>query len=136
MTDPKVERIAGGVYRVEQDGRQETVYVAGTGQDRWAHWNGHVFHEVLAAEPSDRPAARGRGAAIAQPLTAPMPATVIKILVAPGAAVKKGDTMIVLEAMKMELPLRAPADATVTAVHCREGELVEADQALIDLKTL
>ena len=94
MTDPKVERIAGGVYRVEQDGRQETVYVAGTGQDRWAHWNGHVFHEVLAAEPSDRPAARGRGAAIAQPLTAPMPATVIKILVAPGAAVKKGVSVL------------------------------------------
>jgi biotin carboxyl carrier protein len=62
-----------------------------------------------------------------------MPATVIKVLVAPGAIVKKGDTVIVLEAMKMELPIRAPADATVMAVHCREGELVQPDAALIEL---
>jgi biotin carboxyl carrier protein len=41
--------------------------------------------------------------------------------------------VIVLEAMKMELPIRAPADATVMAVHCREGELVQPDAALIEL---
>jgi 3-methylcrotonyl-CoA carboxylase alpha subunit len=63
-----------------------------------------------------------------------MPATVIKVLVAPGSVVKKGDTVIVLEAMKMELPIRAPGDATVTAVHCREGELVQPDTVLIELK--
>jgi biotin carboxyl carrier protein len=39
----------------------------------------------------------------------------------------------VLEAMKMELPVRAPAGATVASIHCREGELVEADSVLIEL---
>ena len=39
--------------------------------------------------------------------------------------VKKGDTVVLLEAMKMELPIRAPADATVRAVNCREGALVQ-----------
>ena len=63
-----------------------------------------------------------------------MPARVSRILVQPGAAVKKGATLIVLEAMKMELPVRALADATVVAVHCREGELVQADAVLMDLK--
>ena len=49
-----------------------------------------------------------------QPLTAPMPATVLKVLVAAGDVVKKGDAVVMLEAMKMELPLRAPRrDATV-----------------------
>jgi 3-methylcrotonyl-CoA carboxylase alpha subunit len=62
-----------------------------------------------------------------------MPARVIRILVQPGSAAKKGDTLVVLEAMKMELPLRAPADAMVTAVHCREGELVQADAVLMEL---
>jgi biotin carboxyl carrier protein len=47
--------------------------------------------------------------------------------------VKKGDTLLLLEAMKMELPLRASGDATVTSVHCREGELVQPDVTLIDL---
>jgi len=62
-----------------------------------------------------------------------MPATVIRVLVQPGAAVKKGDTIIILEAMKMELPIRAPADATVAAVHCRDGDLVQPETTLIDL---
>ena len=62
-----------------------------------------------------------------------MPARVISILVQPGAAVKKGDTLIMLEAMKMELPVRAPADGKVAVVHCRDGELVQADAVLIEI---
>ena len=63
-----------------------------------------------------------------------MPATVVKILVTPDSAVKTGDIVIVLEAMKMELLIRAPADATVAAVNCREGELVPSDMTLIEFK--
>ena len=62
-----------------------------------------------------------------------MPATVISVLVAPGVRVAKGETVILLEAMKMELPIRAPGAGTVTAVHCRAGDLVRADQELIEL---
>ena len=62
-----------------------------------------------------------------------MPATVVKVLVKPGNRVAKGDTVVVLEAMKMELPLRSAGDATVKAVHCREGELVQAEAVLVEL---
>jgi 3-methylcrotonyl-CoA carboxylase alpha subunit len=62
-----------------------------------------------------------------------MPATVIKVLVQPGATVKKGDTVVILEAMKMEWPVRSPADATVKAVRCREGDLVQPDAVLVEL---
>jgi biotin carboxyl carrier protein len=62
-----------------------------------------------------------------------MPATVVKILVTAGQTVRHGDTLVVLEAMKMELPIRAPADATVQAVNCREGELVQPDRTLVEL---
>ena len=133
MSSPfSVTRIADGTYRVETDRQNETVYVAGPPANRWAFWNGHVFRDTRAAEAAAAHAARPR-TAVVQSLTAPMPATVIKVLVAPGDTVKKGDTVIVLEAMKMELPIRAPADATVMAVHCREGELVQPDAALIEL---
>jgi len=125
MGEPVVTRIALGVYRVEHEERSDIVYVAGSRHDRWAFWNGHVFR-ARGAEPVRR------RAAAAHSLTAPMPATVIKVLVTPGSLVKHGDTVIVLEAMKMELPVRAPADATVTAVHCREGELVQPDTTLIE----
>jgi biotin carboxyl carrier protein len=67
-------------------------------------------------------------------MAAPMPATVVKILVAPGQTVRHGDTLVVLEAMKMELPIRAPGDGTVKSVNCREGELVQPDRPLIELE--
>ena len=68
----------------------------------------------------------------ARALTAPMPATVIKVQVRAGDAVKKGDVVVVLEAMKMELPLRALGDGVVSVVRCREGELVQADAMLVE----
>jgi len=126
-----VTRIGDGVYRVVLDGRSETVYVAGLRGDRWVFWNGHVFRGSFGDEPLSSGQVIRRDAH--QALTAPMPATVIKVLVVVGAAVKKGETLIILEAMKMELPLRASTDATVTAVHCREGELVQPDTVLIEL---
>jgi len=79
------------------------------------------------------PAARLRASASAgRDLTAPMPATVIKVQVKAGDAVKKGDVVVVLEAMKMELPLRALGEGIVRAVRCREGDLVQADATLIE----
>jgi biotin carboxyl carrier protein len=126
-----VVRIGEGVYRVEMDGRAHVVYVAGPPANRWAFWNGRVFR---ASQADAIPAARVRAKREAhQELTAPMPATVLKVLVAVGARVKKGETLVILEAMKMELPLRASADATVTAVGCREGELVQPETVLVEL---
>jgi len=83
---------------------------------------------VRQPAPTMRRAAASTGGA----LTAPMPATVIKVQFKPGDAVKKGDIVVVLEAMKMELPVRALGDGVVAAVCCREGELVQADATLIE----
>jgi biotin carboxyl carrier protein len=130
---PVVTRIAPGAYRVEQDGRAEVVYVAGPPADRWAFSNGRVFHGALRTAGSAPPRRTAAGGG-AQALNAPMPATVLKVLVSPGDAVKKGDTVLVLEAMKMELPVRALADGTVVAVHCRERELVQPETVLVELQ--
>lgn len=127
----KVTRVGDGTYRVDHDGQCDVVYVAGTAADGWAFWNGMVFRGDAGAGPRARAASHGPGAV--QKLAAPMPATVIKVLVAQGAAVHKGDTVVLLEAMKMELPIRATGDATVAAIHCREGDLVAADAVLIEL---
>ena len=120
-----------GVYRVEIDGRTETVYVAGPVHDRWVFWNGRVFRGDFRESTSNR--RRVERSSANQTLAAPMPATVVKVHVKPGDAVKKGQIMIQLDAMKIELPLRAPVDGVVTAVHCREGQLVQADAPLLEL---
>jgi acetyl/propionyl-CoA carboxylase alpha subunit len=128
-----VTRIGAGVYRVVgHDGRSEIVYVAGPSDDRWAFWNGQVFHGDFSGRASREP--RGARAHSTQSLTAPMPATVLKVQVKPGDTVKKGDIVVVLEAMKMELPIRAPGDGVVATVSCREGELVQADAMLVELE--
>ncbi len=127
-----VTRIGDGIYRVEHDGRSDVVYVAGTADDRWAFWNGHAFRVQGAA--AGRAARRRNLAHVLQSVEAPMPATVIKVMVAPGDAVRKGDTLVLLEAMKMELPLRASGDAVVMAVHCKDGERIEAGAVLVDLE--
>lgn len=129
-----VIRVGRGVYWVVDQGRAEIVYVAGPADDPWAFWNGRVYRGRAARAHAGAPrSARGSATGIAQSLTAPMPATVLKVLVQPGAAVRSGDTLVVLEAMKMELPLRASGDAVVATVHCREGELVQPNTVLVEL---
>ena len=134
MADERpIRRVAPGIFRVAEAGRTETVYVAGPAGDRWAFWNGHTFRVKATGETRDerRTAARTQ---TAQHLSAPMPATVTRILVTPGAEVRKGDTVLVLEAMKMELPIRSMGHGTVKAIRCREGDLVSADQTLVELE--
>jgi biotin carboxyl carrier protein len=59
---------------------------------------------------------------------------VVRVEVRVGDTVRRGDTVIILEAMKMELPVRAPADGRVTAVHCQPGDLVQPGTALIEIE--
>ena len=135
-----VTRIGPGVYQVsgaispegDAAGRahRDIVYVAGPRGNTWAFSNGQVFRPV---EPEHQPT-RSRTAAAAQSLSSPMPATVVKVMVTPGQAVKTGETLVIVEAMKMELPVRAPSDAVVKAVHCQEKDIVQADQVLVELE--
>jgi biotin carboxyl carrier protein len=67
-------------------------------------------------------------------LSAPMPATVVAIKVAPGDIVSAGDLLVLLEAMKMEMPITAPRDGRVKSLACREGELVQAGVPLLELE--
>ena len=97
------------------------------GDVRWVFFDGEVY-EFEVQRQGRRKATAHQGS-----LSAPMPAAVIRINVAPGDAVKAGETLLVLEAMKMELPLRAPADGVVETISCRAGELVQAGVTLIHL---
>jgi biotin carboxyl carrier protein len=76
-------------------------------------------------------AAGDRGAA---PLKAPMPGLVVRVLAEPGQDVTRGAGVVVLEAMKMENELKAPADAKVKTVRVRAGEAVEKGQVLVEFE--
>lgn len=64
----------------------------------------------------------------------PMPANVVALHTAVGQTVNEGDTVIVLEAMKMELPIRAPRSGRVTALHCAKGDLVQPGVSLLEIE--
>ena len=87
---------------------------------------------VAAPAPAAAPAApvAAPAAAGATSITAPMPGTILKVNVQNGSAVKKGDVLMVLEAMKMENEIMAPADGTVASVNVAQGASVEAGAVL------
>lgn len=67
----------------------------------------------------------------AEDLKAPMPGLVLEINATPGQEIKKGDSLLVLEAMKMENVIKAAADATVKSIEVEKGQAVEKNQVLI-----
>ncbi|MEO1042617.1 MAG: biotin carboxylase N-terminal domain-containing protein [Pseudomonadota bacterium] len=77
--------------------------------------------------------AAGQGDAAEQALSSPMPATVTGVLVATGDVVTAGDTLMTLEAMKMETVIKAPHDGTVDAVHFQNGDSVKKGALLLGL---
>ena len=83
-----------------------------------------------AASPAAAPApAAGAGEAV----TAPMPGTVLNVKVTQGQSVKKGDILIILEAMKMENEITAPRDGVVSQIVAAKGAAVDTDAPLVIL---
>ena len=82
---------------------------------------------TVAAAPVAAPAGSGEA------VTAPMPGTILKVNVSAGQAVKSGDTLCVLEAMKMENEIKAPKDGTVNTVAVTKGASVNTGDALVYL---
>jgi acetyl/propionyl-CoA carboxylase alpha subunit len=97
-------------------------------------WRGPFRLNLPSPPPDVDAAAHDHGLASEHStVTAPMPGTVIKVLVHEGLTVTAHQPLVVLEAMKMETPLASPYDATVRAVHVKEGDRVAAGAALVEL---
>ena len=86
-----------------------------------------------AAASAPKPAAPAT-AASASAIKAPLPGNVVKILVSAGQAVKRGDTLLVMEAMKMENNIMAEKDGTVKAVYVEVGRTVALGDALVEIE--
>jgi biotin carboxyl carrier protein len=98
--------------------------------------NGNVY-ELAIKEPIDQ-LLQKMGLNIstvkkADSIKAPMPGLVLKILVTEGQSIKKGEPVLILEAMKMENVFKAPADAVVKAIKVEEKKAVEKGEVLIEL---
>jgi 3-methylcrotonyl-CoA carboxylase alpha subunit len=129
-----ITEIAPGELVLERDGKRIRAFVARNEHGTWVFIEGRTFKFEPVRTGSNRFEKVRGGARGLTDLSAPMPATVLKILTAPGKTVRRGETLILLEAMKMELPLRAPQDGTVTEVRCTEGQLVQPGSVLVEMQ--
>ena len=88
---------------------------------------------VAAPAVAPAPAAAPAGAAGAVSVTAPMPGNILDVKVKAGDSVKAGDTLLILEAMKMENEISAPQDGTIASVNVRKGDVVNSGDLLITM---
>ena len=122
-------------YTATVDGKNVTVEVSADGKEYTAKVNGKSF-KVAVAEGAAAPAAKAAASAggAAADLTAPMPGTVIKVLVAEGDEVAEGQTVVVMEAMKMETELKAEKAGRVAQVLVAQGAVVAAGDVLVKIE--
>lgn len=125
----RVVRYDDDVLTLDIDGRRVWAVVAREGNRRWVVVGGRT----LSLEPGA--ARRGRRSAGGgdDSLTAAMPGQVVAVYVAAGDRVERGQKLVVLEAMKMELGVTAPHDGVVQAVRVAPGDVVRRGQPLIEV---
>lgn len=129
-----------GLLSVRLNGRSYTAFVESTdarAKTVRLRIDG-VPYTVAVEEPLDRllksMGIDASASAKAEPVKAPMPGLILRILVEPGQVLQKGDGLLVLEAMKMENVLKATGPATVKAIRVQEKTAVEKGAVLIELE--
>lgn len=134
-----LKEVKPGSYHLLLDGKSFSAEVISSDKLAKKHVlrvNGKVFEVQLKDRLDDLLHELGMDASAAQKvgdLKAPMPGLVVDIPVTEGYTVKKGDTLVILEAMKMENSLKAVADATVKKIVVKKGQAVDKNQVLIQL---
>ena len=129
MSDTTVTALGNGQFEIVDETRRRLAYAVRSRGTTWVFLDGRVH--VIGSPSSGRPSGR-RDDEFA--LAAPMPATVSAVHVAPGQQVASGDVLVTLEAMKMELAIKAPRDGRVRTIACRAGELVQPGVPLVELE--
>ncbi len=127
--DVKVQHSRAGELIFTVDGVTHTAFVASEGATRFVAVGGDVF-ELKKPEPRRTRRKHHQGE---DSLTASMPGQITKVLVNTGDVVQRGQPLIVLEAMKMEIKIAAPRDGRVMNVLVQSGQVVDRGQGLIEI---
>jgi biotin carboxyl carrier protein len=112
------------------DGERVTVYVSSENAKRWVTINGQTF--VLTKSSGARKSGDGHHHAAGE-LTAPMPGQIRAVNVSEGDVVTKGQTLMILEAMKMEIRIQSPMEGMVKSLAVKVGQTVEREQVLTEI---
>jgi acetyl/propionyl-CoA carboxylase alpha subunit len=114
------------------DGELHEVVIATRGDDIFIHVDGET-HQLTYEHPLERLAHQAGGGA-ADSVRAPMPGSLVSIAVKAGDTVTKGQTLLVMESMKMETTIMSPRDGVVAVVNFEKGQQFERDAVLLTLE--
>jgi acetyl/propionyl-CoA carboxylase alpha subunit len=121
-----------GSARLKLAGREFCMVIAVAGDDIHIHLDGETYH-LRHRHPLERLATQGQGSA-EDTIRAPMPGSIVFVAVAAGATVSRGQTLLVMESMKMETTIIAPRDGVVQKVNFDEGRSFDRDALLLSLE--
>jgi len=128
--DIEIVRAEAGKLELLIDNQRVTTYVSSDGAKRWVTINGQTVVLTKASGAKRRGSGHDHGSG----LVAPMPGLVRSVNIEEGEAVMKGHTLLVLEAMKMEIRIQAPRDGLVKKLFVKQGQTVEREQVLIEIE--
>lgn len=112
------------------DGKRVTAYVSSDNTKRWVTVKGRTFMLTKSSGAKRKSASHDH----ASELVAPMPGVVRSVNVSEGDAVTKGQTLLLLEAMKMEIRVQAPRDGVVKKLLVKQGQTIEREQILVEIE--
>jgi biotin carboxyl carrier protein len=116
-------------WLIEWEGGRAVIYTARNGTERYVHVDGFTY----ALTQPNLQARKRKWVGGGDELTAQMPGRVVDVLVGAGDAVKKGQTLLLLEAMKMEIRVSAPHDGVIKGVFTQKGDVVDRGQRLVEI---
>ena len=127
----ELQPLGDGWFLITEGDKRWRVAIAEASDETWVFVDGQVARLATKTAGSSRRGAKPTGE---MGIMAPMPATVVSINAAVGQAVADGETLMVLEAMKMELPIKSPRAGIVKAIHCAKGDLVQPNISLLEIE--
>lgn len=134
---PDIVSLGNGHYHMILNGSSVKVEVVSSGKTYQVKVNGRLYEPEIKSETDlllERLGLNTKTKKTVKELKAPMPGLVLDIRVEVGQKVKEGDPLIVLEAMKMENILKAPAEATVKAIAVQKGAAIDKNTLLISFE--
>jgi len=132
VVDIRLQTAADGRQWLQLGGRRIEVVIAVHGDDVHVHLDGET-HTLRYRHPLERLAAQAGGAAEDR-ILAPMPGSVVSVAVKAGDPVQRGQTLLVMESMKMETSLTAPRDGVIAEVGFDAGQTFDRDAVLLRLE--
>ena len=128
--DVEIVRAGDGQLELLIDGERVIAHVSSDGATRWVTVTGQTLMLTKASGAKRKSSSHDH----ASELVAPMPGLVRSVNVVEAETVKKGQTLLVLEAMKMEIRIQAPKDGVVKKLLVKQGQTVEREQVLIEIE--